>query len=88
MEPAEVVAFPRRGEVFVDQRGGARALRLAWHPEAGVAVLSVWQADRCTASFRLPISDVPALVHALAAGLAGLAGETERGPHTAIASGG
>jgi hypothetical protein len=69
MESAEVVAFPRRGEVFVDQRGGGRALRLGWHTDAGVVVLSLWQDDRCTGSFRLPIADVPRLVHALVTGL-------------------
>jgi hypothetical protein len=65
----EVVAFPSRGEVFVDQRGAARCLRLAWHTEADVVVLSLWQADRCTGSFRLAIADVPRFVQALVDGL-------------------
>jgi hypothetical protein len=69
MEPAEVVAFPSRGEVFVDQRGEGRAMRLAWHTESDVVVLSLWQADRCTGSFRLPVTDVPRFVQALVDGL-------------------
>jgi hypothetical protein len=69
MEQAEVVAFPVRGEVFLDQRGDARSLRLAWHHEADVVVLSLWQADRCSASFRLALSDVPGFVAALVEGL-------------------
>jgi hypothetical protein len=69
MERAEVVAFPARGEVFVDQRGESRALRLAWHTEADVVVLSLWQADRCSGSFRLAVTDVPRFVQALVDGL-------------------
>ena len=69
MEDAEVVAFPARGEVFADQRGQARALRLAWHTDAGVVVLSLWQADRCTGTFRLPLADVPRFVQSLVDGL-------------------
>ena len=69
MEQAEVVAFPARGEVFLDQRGEARTLRLAWHTEADVVVLSLWQADRCSATFRLALEDVPRFVAALVEGL-------------------
>jgi hypothetical protein len=69
MEQAEVVAFPGRGEVFIDHRGQARALRLAWHIEADVVVLSLWQADRCSGTFRLAIDDVPRFVAALVEGL-------------------
>ena len=69
MEQAEVVAFPTRGEVFVDQRGESRALRLAWHTEADVVVLSLWQGDRCSGSFRLAVTDVPRFVQALVDGL-------------------
>jgi hypothetical protein len=69
MEQAEVVAFPGRGEVFLDQRGEARALRLAWHTDADVVVLSLWQADRCSGTFRLALADVPRFVAALVEGL-------------------
>jgi hypothetical protein len=67
----EVVAFPTTGEVLVDERGDARFMRVAWHGEAGVVVLSLWQHDRCTGTFRLPISQVPRLVQTLVDGLAG-----------------
>lgn len=68
---AEVVPFPSHGEVFADQRGQARSLRLAWHTEADVVVLSLWQADRCTGTFQLPVGDVPHLIQSLVEGLAG-----------------
>lgn len=64
-----MVAFPARGEVFLDQRGEARTLRLAWHTEADVVVLSLWHADRCSGTFRLVLEDVPRFVAALVEGL-------------------
>jgi hypothetical protein len=73
MERGEVVAFPSRGEVFVDQRGESRAMRLAWHTEADVVVLSLWHGDRCTGSFRLQVADVPRFVQALVDGLGAMA---------------
>lgn len=68
-DAVSVVPFPSRGEVFVDQRGESRSLRLAWHTESDVVVLSLWQADRCSGSFRLGIADVPRFVQALVDGL-------------------
>lgn len=59
---------PREGTVLVDSRG--RALRVSWHHEEDLVVLSVWHGERCTASFRLDADDVPALVDALVHGLA------------------
>lgn len=64
-----VVALPARGGVFVDARGADRVLRVSWHHEAGLVVLSVWRGDTCTASFRLRQSDVAPLVQALVTGL-------------------
>ncbi len=66
----EVVALPQRGEVFLDARGDDRALRVSWHSEQGVVVLSLWRGALCSCSFRLPIADAPALIAALVDGLA------------------
>ncbi len=57
------------GSVLVDARGGDRALRVTWHPEAEMVVLSLWRENVCAGSFRIPAADVPALISALAAGL-------------------
>ncbi len=65
-----LVALPTRGEVFADVRGDGRVLRVSWHHDQGVAVLSLWHHDRCTATVRVAASDVPGLVAALTAGLA------------------
>jgi hypothetical protein len=67
---ARIVALPTRGEVFVDARGGARAMRVSWHHDDGVVVLSLWRDDTCVGTFRVATEDVPALVGALVGGLA------------------
>jgi hypothetical protein len=61
---------PAAGEVFLDARGGARALRVSWHSEAGVVVLSLWRDGTCAGTFRLAIDEVPDLIDVLRAGLA------------------
>ena len=66
----KVAALPARGEMFVNQRGTERALRVSWHPEAGLVVLSLWREYRCVGTFRLAAEEVPALVNALVTGLA------------------
>jgi hypothetical protein len=54
-----VRALPTRQEVFLDQRG--TGLRVSRHPERDLAVLSVWQHDRCVGTFRMRVQDVPRL---------------------------
>jgi hypothetical protein len=58
-----------RGEVFLDARGNGRALRLTWHHEADVVVLSLWREDMCAGTFRLATADVNAFVDALVDGI-------------------
>ena len=67
---AQVVPLPNGGFFLPDARGDGRLLRLTWHPEAAVVVISLWRSERCVATYRLPIADVPALIGALAEGLA------------------
>ena len=68
-EVAAVRPFPREGSIFLDARGGDRALRVSWHEESGLVVLSLWRDNVCAGSFRLAIDDVPALIELLRAGL-------------------
>ena len=56
-----------RRDVFIDERGAG--LRVTWHPEQDVVVLSVWHEDRCAGTFRMPVQDVPRLSGLLAAAL-------------------
>lgn len=67
---AEVVALPVSGEILADARGGDRWMRVTWHDEADLVVLSLWRGDACVATFRLTPDQVPALVNDLVAGLA------------------
>ncbi|WP_122815965.1 hypothetical protein [Nocardioides pantholopis] len=75
---------PQAGSIFVDPRGDGRALRVSWHAESGLVVLSLWRDDVCAGSFRLPAGEVPSLVDQLRAGLdaayAGAAGELDTRP--------
>jgi hypothetical protein len=56
---------PEGVEHFLDSRGGARAMRVSWHREAGVFVLSTWRGNECVASFRLDAEDAGRLVEML-----------------------
>ncbi|MEU4834233.1 hypothetical protein [Streptosporangium sp. NPDC023615] len=60
---SEVVPLPSFGEVFFDERGQERVLRVTWHE--GTLVLSLWRGEMCTASFRMPMNDVGRLVDTL-----------------------
>ena len=60
-------ALPTRREVFIDQRDAG--LRVTWHPEQDLVVLSVWHEDRCVGTFRMPVQDVPRLCALLTAAL-------------------
>ncbi len=61
--------IPQLGGVVRDARGGGRALRVSWHPEDELVVLSLWDGPRCTGTVRLAAADVPALLEALQVGL-------------------
>jgi hypothetical protein len=61
--------LPKTGSVFIDARGGDRALRATWHHEAGVVVLSLWRDNICAGSFRLRIDEVPEFIDMLRTGL-------------------
>jgi hypothetical protein len=62
---AAVRPLPRTGSIFFDARGADRALRVSWHEEADLVVVSLWRANVCTGSFRLAADDVPDLVNTL-----------------------
>jgi hypothetical protein len=55
----------RTGTWFADERGMERRLKVSWHPERRILVLSIWQGDTCATTFRLPVADVPRLVSSL-----------------------
>lgn len=55
---------PQVGSVHLDGRGD-RALRVSWHAEAAVVVLSVWHDNLCTGTVRLAPDQVPDLIATL-----------------------
>jgi hypothetical protein len=71
-------ALSTRRDVFLDERGAG--LRVTWHPERDLVVLSVWQGDGCVGTFRLAVRDVPRLSGLLAAALDDRAGHAGTDP--------
>ncbi len=61
--------FSGTGSIFLDRRGDARALRVSWHHDDGLVVLSLWRGNACTGSFRLHVDEVPGLIALLREGL-------------------
>ncbi|GAB3791615.1 hypothetical protein [Nocardioides ungokensis] len=61
--------LPEAGSIYLDARGGDRALRVSWHHEAGLVVLSLWRDNVCSGSFRLAVDEVPELIDMLRDGL-------------------
>ena len=57
MQPPRPI--PAAGSIFLDARGGGRALRVTWHAESDLVVLSLWRENVCAGSFRLPADEVP-----------------------------
>jgi hypothetical protein len=58
-----------QGEVFLDARGNGRAMRLTWHHESDLVVLSMWRDGMCAGTFRLAKEDVNPFIDALIDGL-------------------
>jgi hypothetical protein len=60
---------PRTGSVFLDPRGEDRTLRVTWHQESQLVVLSLWRDNVCAGTFRLAADEVPDLIALLRQGL-------------------
>lgn len=66
---ADTGSLPAAASIFLDARGADRALRVSWHTEADLVVLSMWRENVCVGSFRLAVDEVPALIAFLSSGL-------------------
>jgi len=75
--------LPRSGAIYLDARRGDRALRVSWHHEDGLVVLSLWRENVCTGTFRLTIDEVPDLIEMLRAGLDSAYDDAVRRRHSA-----
>ena len=70
MEP--VSPLPTQGAVFFDPRDEGRFLRLSFHDDLGVFVLSLWREDTCLGTFRLAVDEAPRLIHSMVGALVGV----------------
>lgn len=68
-------------EVFLDARGDERALKVTWHHDEGIVVLSLWRGASCVGTLQLAADEVPAAIAALSEGLA--EGYAVKGPGVA-----
>ena len=59
----------RTAAVFQDPRGEDRSLRVTWHQESLLVVLSLWRDNVCAGTFRLAADEVPDLIEMLRKGL-------------------
>ena len=66
---SSVVHLPYGAETYADTRGDGRSMRVRWHTEDDLVVLSLWRGPECTATFRLDAHQVHALIATLQAGL-------------------
>ena len=54
---------------FYDSRGQVRRMGVSTHPADSTMVISLWQGDACTGTFRLPANDAARLISTLAYGM-------------------
>lgn len=54
---------------FHDARGAVRRMGISTHPGDSTIVISLWQGDVCTGTFRLPAKDAALLISTLAYGM-------------------
>jgi hypothetical protein len=80
---AKARPLPETGSIFLDARGGDRALRVSWHLDKGLVVLSLWRENVCAGSFRMAVDDVPEMIASLRAGLDAAYAETLQRRHDA-----
>ena len=63
-----------------DVRGDGSFVRVTWHPERRLVVLSHWHDDVCVSASRLAIEDAAELIAMLANALRDAAGPDEAAP--------
>jgi hypothetical protein len=59
----------RHSQVFNDPRSGDRVLRVTWHHDIDLVVLSLWREGTCVGTFRLERESVAPFVDSLLEGL-------------------
>ena len=57
----EILPLPTVGEIFADVRGDGRTMRVSFHADRDVVVVSLWAGTMCRGSFRLSTADAARL---------------------------
>ena len=57
--------MPTVGDLFTDVRGGGRTMRVSYHENRGVVVVSLWLGTVCRGSFQMAAGDVSKLLSIL-----------------------
>lgn len=57
-------------EWFYDTRSPTRRMGVSTHPIDATIVISLWQGDACTGTFRLPVAEAAHLISTLGYGMA------------------
>jgi hypothetical protein len=61
----QVFPMPTVGDLFTDMRGDDRRMRVSYHEDRGVVVVSLWADTVCRGTFQLAAGDVARLVAVL-----------------------
>jgi hypothetical protein len=61
----EVLPMPAFGDLFTDVRGDDRRMRVSYHADRSVVVVSLWAGEVCRGSFRMAVEDVRGLISVL-----------------------
>jgi hypothetical protein len=62
--------IPNPGDVFTDVRDDDRTMRVSYHADVGMVVVSLWAGRLCRASFRLAADEANRLIGALSEAVA------------------
>jgi len=62
---AQVRPIPNSGDVFADVRDDGRTMRVSYHEDVGVVVISLWAGRVCRASFQLAATEAERLIEVL-----------------------
>jgi hypothetical protein len=54
--------MPAVGDLFTDIRGGQRTMRVSYHGDRGVLVVSLWAGTVCRGSFQMAADNVSKLI--------------------------
>jgi len=66
---------------FSDTRSPVRRMGISTHPVDSTIVISLWQGDICTGTFRLPAQDAASVISTLAHGMAESVPAPSHEPH-------